>query len=159
MRRRCATHTRGSASTAKAGSGSPIDRSSAPATLPTPGPTGCPPPRPRYGLHCTSPIELHHSCGSLDHRPVLLPHKSGGLLVVHNTDGRYTTPEHIDNDIYLSYLDLPGEPVEPKLVPHEAGKKKPEQVARHEREAAAVKRIRDDRVEADGKRYRLLRGE
>src|SRR5262249_22961384 len=47
----------------------------------------------------SEPIELHHSDGLLDHQPVLLPHKSGGLLVVHNTDGRYTTPETIDNDI------------------------------------------------------------
>jgi hypothetical protein len=107
----------------------------------------------------SEPIELHYSCGLLDHRPVLLPHKSGGLLVVHNTDGRYTTPEHIDNDIYLSYVDLPGEPVEPKLVPHDPGTKKPELVARHERETQAVKRIRDYRVEVEGKSLRLLRGE
>jgi hypothetical protein len=107
----------------------------------------------------TEPIELHHSCGLLDHRPVLLPHKSGGLLVLHNTDGRYTTPEQIGNEIYLSYLDLPGDPVEPKLVPHEPGTKKPELAARSEREAAAVKSIRDYRVETDGKKYRLLRGE
>jgi hypothetical protein len=107
----------------------------------------------------SEPIELHHSCGLLDHRPALLPHKSGGLLVVHNTDGRYTTPEQIGNEIYLSYIDLPGDPVEPKLMPHEPGAKKAELIARHEREAAAVKRIRDYRVEADGKKYQLLRGE
>jgi hypothetical protein len=107
----------------------------------------------------SEPIELHHSCGLLDHRPVLLPHKSGGLLVVHNTDGRYTTPNRIDNDIYLSYLDLPGEPVEPKLTPHSPGEKKPELVARAERESQAVKRIRDYRIDVDGKNYRLLRGD
>jgi hypothetical protein len=107
----------------------------------------------------SEPIELHHSCGLLDHRPVLLPHKSGGLLVVHNTDGRYTTPEHIDNDIYMSYLDLPGEPVEPKLAPHDRERKNTKLVERHEREVAAVKSIRDYRVEADGKKYQLLRGE
>ncbi|MBO0698763.1 MAG: hypothetical protein J2P46_10235 [Zavarzinella sp.] len=111
------------------------------------------------GDHWTEPIELHHSCGLLDHRPVLLPHKSGGLLIIHNTDGRYTTPEHVDNDIYLSYLDLPGDPVEPKLVPHEAGAKKPELVEQTKREATSVQRIRDYRVESDGKNYRLLRGE
>jgi hypothetical protein len=111
------------------------------------------------GDQWTEPIEVHHSCGLLDHRPVLLPHKSGGLLVVHNTDGRYTTPEHIDNDVYLSYLDLPGDPAEPKLVPHEPGSKKPELVARAEREFAAVQRIRDYRVEAAGKKLQLLRGE
>ena len=31
---------------------------------------------------------------------------------------QYTTPETINNDVYLSYLNLPGDPVEPKLVPH-----------------------------------------
>ncbi len=45
------------------------------------------------GDHWTEPIEVHHSDGLLDSRPVLLPHASGGLLIVHNTDGRYTTPE------------------------------------------------------------------
>lgn len=111
------------------------------------------------GDQWSEPIEIHHSCGLLDHRPVLLPHKSGGVLIVHNTDGRYTTPHTIANDIYLSYLDLPGEPMEPKLVAHDPGKKNPKLVARHEREMAAVKRIRDYRVESGGKSYRLLRGE
>lgn len=58
----------------------------------------------------TEPIELHHSDGLLDDRPVLLPHAAGGLIVIHNTDGRYTTPETIDNDVYMSYVDLPSEP-------------------------------------------------
>jgi hypothetical protein len=104
-------------------------------------------------------IELHHSDGLLDSRPVVLPHNSGGLIVVHNTDGRYTTPEVINNDIYLSYLNLPGDPVEPKLVPHDPGKKNPKLVARAKAEAEAVKRIRSYRVESGGKKYMLLRGE
>jgi hypothetical protein len=111
------------------------------------------------GDHWSEPIELHHSDGLLDSRPVLLPHKSGGLLVIHNTDGRYTTPESIDNNIYMSYLDLPGEPVEPKLVPHDPGKKDPALVKRAEEENAAVKRIRDYRIDLDGKKYQPLRGE
>jgi hypothetical protein len=111
------------------------------------------------GDHWTDPIEIHHSDGLLDSRPVLLPHKSGGLLVVHNTDGRYTTPETINNDIYLSYLNLPGDPVEPKLVPHEPGKKDEKLVARAKAEREAVERIRKYRVEAGGKKYQLLRGE
>jgi hypothetical protein len=111
------------------------------------------------GDHWSEPIELHHSDGLLDHRPVLLPHKSGGLLVIHNTDGRYTTPEHLDNDIYMSIVDLPGEPVEPKLVPHDPGKKNPEIVKRMQEEAEAVKRIRAYRVEAGGQKLQLLRGE
>ncbi len=107
----------------------------------------------------TEPIEIHHSDGLLDSRPVLLPHGSGGLLVIHNTDGRYTTPDTIDNQIYMSYVDLPGEPVEPKLLPHDPGKKDPQLVKEAEQERAAVQRIRDYRVEAAGKKYRLLRGE
>jgi hypothetical protein len=107
----------------------------------------------------SEPIEIHHSDGLLDHRPVLLPHVSGGLLIFHNTDGRYTTPETIDNQIYLSVVDLPGEPVEPKLVPHEAGKRNPALAQEAAAEAAAVQRIRDYRVESGGKKYQLLRGE
>src|SRR5206468_12798542 len=83
----------------------------------------------------SEPIEVHHSCGLLDHRPVLLPHSGGGLLIVHNTDGRYTTPEKIHNRVFLSHIDLPGEPVEPKLVPHEPGAKNPKSVARAKTEA------------------------
>ncbi len=111
------------------------------------------------GNHWSEPIELHHSDGLLDSRPVLLPHPSGGLLVIHNTDGRYTTPETIDNQIYMSYLDLPEDPVEPKLVPHENGEKDKKLLKEAEEEQAAVKRIRNYRVEVDGKKYRLLRGE
>ncbi len=104
----------------------------------------------------TQPMEIHHSDGLLDHRPVLLPHVSGGAVLVHNTDGRYTVPQTIDNQIYLSALDLPGELAEPKLIAHEPGKKDGKAAAE---EAAAVKRIRDYRIEHGGKKLQLLRGE
>ena len=111
------------------------------------------------GDHWSGPIELHHSDGLLDSRPVLLPHASGGLLVFHNTDGRYTTPETINNDIYQSYVDLPGDPVEPVLLPHDPGKPDETLVQRAKKEEEDVQRIRGYRVEAAGKKYRLLRGE
>jgi hypothetical protein len=114
------------------------------------------------GDHWTEPIEVAHSDGLLDSRPVVLPHKSGGVLIVHNTDGRYTTPETINNDVYVSYLNLPGDMVEPKLVPLEPGqffRKDDKAVAEAKAEAEAVGRIRKYRVEADGKHYQLLRGE
>ncbi len=107
----------------------------------------------------SEPIEVHHSDGLLDHRPVLLPHNSGGLLIVHNTDGRYNKPETIDNQVYMSTINLPGEPVEPKLVAHDAGKPDPAVVQKAKDEAAAVKRMRGYRVKAGGKTYQLLRGE
>jgi hypothetical protein len=109
------------------------------------------------GDHWTEPIEVHHSDGLLDHRPALLPHRSGGLLILHNGDGRYTTPETVHNHVFMSYLDLPGEPVEPELVPHDPGAKGPDLEA--DRQRQAVKRVRAYRVEAGGKKYRLLRGE
>jgi hypothetical protein len=108
------------------------------------------------GDHWSEPIEAHHSDGLLDSRPVLLPHASGGLLIIHNTDGRYTTPNNLQNRIYTSYLDLPGEPVEPKLEPHDPGKK---DTKAYEKERKEIQRIRDYRIEAGGKTYQLLRGE
>jgi hypothetical protein len=108
------------------------------------------------GDHWTEPIEVHHSDGLLDSRPIVLPHASGGVLIVHNTDGRWTTPNDLHNRIYTSYLDLPGEPVEPKLVPHDPGKK---DAKAGQKETEDVKRIRDYRIEAGGKKYQLLRGE
>jgi hypothetical protein len=108
------------------------------------------------GDRWTEPVEVHHSDGLLDSRPVVLPHAGGGVVIVHNTDGRWTTPEDLQNRIYTSYLDLPGEPVEPKLVPHEAGSKDPQA---GQKDAEDVKRIRDYRIEVGSKKYQLLRGE
>src|SRR5262249_31224959 len=104
----------------------------------------------------TEPIEVHHSDGLLDNRPVLLPHAGGGLLIVHNGDNRFTVPDQLQNQGYTSYLDLPGEPVELKLVAHEPGKKDDK---KFKEEQAAVKRMRDYRIESGGKKYQFLRGE
>ncbi len=105
----------------------------------------------------TEPIEVHHSDGLLDHRPALLPHPAGGLVVVHNTDGRYTTPEVIDNQVYHSVIDLPGSRTEPELVADPLKRKPPNGEAAAER--TAVRKIRDYRIEHAGKTYRILRGE
>lgn len=105
----------------------------------------------------SEPIEVHHSDGLLDHRPVLLPHVSGGLLIVHNTDGRYTTPEKIDNQIFASVLRLPDQAGDVKLValsPVSRGR-----LAAASAEREAVKRIRAYRIAAAGKKYQILRGE
>ncbi|HLJ95285.1 MAG TPA: hypothetical protein VKU02_19055 [Gemmataceae bacterium] len=102
-------------------------------------------------------IELHHSDGLLDHRPVLLPHKSGGLLVIHNTDGRYTTPEKIANHVYAGVINLPGGDGPPEQVASAVTPKPFSTEAAAEREA--VRRIRDYRIDHGGKTYRILRGE
>jgi hypothetical protein len=105
----------------------------------------------------SDPIEVHHSDGLLDHRPVLLPDPSGGLWLVHNTDGRYTTPEVIDNQIYTSVIDLPGEGSTSQVqARHTASRAvSPEAAA----ERAAVERIRSYRIRQGEKTYRILRGE
>ena len=108
------------------------------------------------GDHWTDPIEVAHSDGLLDETAVVLPHPSGGVVIVHNTDGRFTTPNNIQNRVYVSYLDLPGDPVEPKLQPRDPGKKDADA---GKAEQADVKRIRDYRIEANGKKYQLLRGD
>jgi hypothetical protein len=108
------------------------------------------------GDRWTDPVEVHHSDGLLDHRPVMLPQPDGGLLIVHNTDGRYTTPALIDNQIYASVINLPGGPMDPKLVPRAPGTRDDKAAAQ---ELAAVKRIRAYRAEVAGKKYQLLRGE
>src|SRR5207237_4780678 len=69
----------------------------------------------------SEPVEVHHSDGLLDLRPVLLPHAAGGLLIVHNTHGRYATPETVQNRLYPSHVDLPGNPLEPTPLDHEPG--------------------------------------
>jgi hypothetical protein len=109
------------------------------------------------GQAWSEPIEVHHSDGLLDHRPVMLPHAGGGLLIVHNTDGRYTTPNDIDNQIYASVIDLPTKAAALTLVAHQPGENKstPELAA----ENAAVKRMREHRINAGGKTYQYLRGE
>jgi hypothetical protein len=102
----------------------------------------------------TEPIEVHHSDGLLDHRPVMLPHAGGGVVIIHNADGRYTTPQKVANQVYVSVLDLPGEPIEPKLQPHDPGTKDEKQA---DEERAAVQRIREQRLEVGGKKYVPLR--
>jgi hypothetical protein len=108
------------------------------------------------GDRWTEAVEVHHSDGLLDQRPVLLPHAGGGVVIIHNTDGRHTTPEMVGNQIYTSVLDLPGEPLDPKLQPHEPGRKDEK---RADEERAAIQRIRDYRMDIDGKKYQYLRGE
>jgi hypothetical protein len=100
---------------------------------------------------------VNHSDGLLDNRPVLLPHVSGGLAIVHNTDGRETTPETIHNEIFLSIIGLQKPRKAPELI-DAIGKaiKPPDYVLKEQDD---VKRIKEYRVKAAGKTYQLLRGE
>jgi hypothetical protein len=102
-------------------------------------------------------VEMSHSDGLLDNRPVLLPHASGGLLTIHNTDGRYTTPEVIDNQVYASVITLPARPTVLQLAAHEPGTAQAAPQLAGENEA--VRRMRTHKIEVAGKSYNLYRGE
>jgi hypothetical protein len=108
------------------------------------------------GDHWSDPIEVLHSDGLLDHRCVMLPHVSGGLLLLHNSDGRHVHPEAIQNRVHVNYIDLGGEAGAPRLEPITAAEK---DLTAFRAEDEAVQRIRDYRIEAAGKKYQLLRGE
>jgi hypothetical protein len=109
------------------------------------------------GDHWSEPIEMHHSDGLLDHRPVLLPHASGGLLAIHNCDGRHTTPEVIDNQIYASVIDLPGKAASATLAAHDPGKNPVTEDLKSE--DADVSRMRTKTVDTMAAKYHLHRGE
>ncbi len=105
-------------------------------------------------------IEIYLSDGLLDSRPVMLPHNGGGLVVVHNTDGRFSTPNTINNNIYMSFVNLDKDCPQPALldVPNPVEKLvvKPDFVAQEEK---AIDRIRAYRIKIGDKEYRPLRGE
>jgi hypothetical protein len=111
------------------------------------------------GDHWSEPIEVHHSDGLLDTRPVLLPHQGGGLVVLHNTDGRMTTPDVVQNKIYRSVINLAGEAGEPKLVAFQPAKRTAKHLAAYQKEADAVAAMKKHRLTVAGKKYQLLRGE
>ena len=111
------------------------------------------------GSRWSEPVQVHHSSGLLDHRPVLLPHVGGGLVVVHNTDGRLGVPEVIDNQVYASLVNLPPLPkgegdafAKLQIKPRQISKE-----VKHERDIAA--RFKAHRIKNGTKSYRLLRGE
>lgn len=107
----------------------------------------------------SEPIEVHHSDGMMDPHRILLPHPAGGLRIVCSSDGRWTQPDDIGSQIYLSEINLPGDPVEPKLVPFENPAKDEKLLAKAKAEQDAIARMRGYRIDAGGKSYRPIRGE
>ena len=110
----------------------------------------------------TEPIEIYPSDGLLDSRPEVLPHNQGGLAIVHNTDGRYSTPNTINNDIYLSYVNLAKtqDSVPNLYIALKAKDPRNRPVPEHvgsEREA--IKEIQNYRIKLGDKELRPLRGE
>ncbi len=111
------------------------------------------------GKNWSGPIELNHSDGLLDHRPVILPDINGGIRVLHNSDGRYNTPENIHNQIWQSVINLAAPGVAPELKPMGMRNKDAKLLQRAEKEWQSSNAIRDYRLQHEGKTYQLLRGD
>lgn len=106
----------------------------------------------------TTPMEITHSGGLLDNRPVLLPRSDGALWILTNADDRWITPGSVDNQIYACGLAIPGGTKQPALTAIPWPESKPANPDERA-ELADVQRIRRYRINVDGTECRLLRGE
>jgi hypothetical protein len=109
------------------------------------------------GQQWSEPIEVAYSDSLQDNRPVLLPHAQGGLVVIHNSDGRYSRPNNIDNQVFANVISLTAKATALQLVEHSPGENKLSKDVTEEN--AAVKRMKTHRVQSAGKTYQYLRGE
>ncbi|MCA1685134.1 MAG: hypothetical protein LC745_03955 [Planctomycetia bacterium] len=118
---------------------------------------------------------LSRSDGLLDNRPALVAQGEAPLLVAYSSDGRLhrevemtpelagkyythsgTPPGVVNNDVFVAVVTGPSGAAEPVT-----SRDKVEEIARpvHPEEAEDVARVRDYRVRAAGKTYRLFRGD
>ena len=122
------------------------------------------------------PLFVPRSDGLLDNRPALVGRGDRGPLLVYNSDGRLhreveftpdlaakyythsgTPPGVVNNDLFLAAVPAPEAAGEPSLARRGPAPAPASPV--HPDEAEDVARVRDYRVEAGGKTYRLLRGD
>jgi hypothetical protein len=112
----------------------------------------------RYdGKQWSAPRRLPASANLIDNRPALLPW-GDGVLAVYSGDNRRNTQTHDQDDLYATVLTAAGPSHPPQFVA-DAPAPAPTVPVVHPGEAADVDRMRSVRVEAGGKRLRLLRGE
>jgi hypothetical protein len=130
------------------------------------------------GRTWTAPQPLPRSDGLLDNRPALVATPGGNILAFYNTDNRMhrevernaetkvkylpnqgAPPEVVDNDLFVASLAAPAQASPGASTPGEAVTAEEPVAAVHPNEAGDVQRMRDYRIEAAGKTYRLLRGE
>jgi hypothetical protein len=126
------------------------------------------------GHDWSKPIFLNHSDNLLDNRPALAAVADGKLLIVNSSDGRRNFQisqaesnflgmnpdvpiDPYENDLWSHLIDLgPGNHALPTVALNPA-EVRPDPPTQDATDAAAVKAIRDYRVESGG--YRILRGE
>ena len=127
------------------------------------------------GKAWVGPIMLPHSDNLLYNLPAVAMHPQGGLLVAHSTDHRQDRRvavgrrgndsldgqrDPFDNDVFISRLEFPVSKVAPALSP---AKELPMAEARPSTatlsERAEVQACRDWRIDYQGKKLQLIRGE
>ncbi|MEY2881725.1 MAG: hypothetical protein RLZZ15_4105, partial [Verrucomicrobiota bacterium] len=128
------------------------------------------------GDRWTGPVILPHSDNLLYNSPAVAAHPAGGFVVAHSSDHRQDRhitrgaaatnnglaggSDPFDNDIFVSRLEMNSAPIALKLV---AAKNPPAAAnapaATTVAERAAIARAREQRIDYDGKKLVLQRGE
>lgn len=115
-----------------------------------------------YALHYSGdqwskPRELARSSNLLDHRPPIVPHRDG-VLVVYSGDNRTRTQDRDQMDLFAAFLASTGSSTPPQLMGDQPDRQA-KVAAVHEGEVEQVRKMRDFRLNASGKELRLVRGE
>ena len=111
------------------------------------------------GDHWTEPIEVHHSDGLLDSRPWCCRTPPAACSSSTTPTAATRRPNKIQNQIYRQLPRSARRPGRAEAGAARARQEGRQDVAEQGRGQEAVKRIRDYRIEAGGKKYQLLRGE
>jgi hypothetical protein len=112
----------------------------------------------RYdGQDWSAPRRLIDSANLIDNRPALVPY-GPGVLVVYSGDGRISTQNRREDDLYATLL-MPETSERELALAAPAPAPKAELATVHPNEPADVARMRAYRIDHGGKSLRLLRGE
>jgi hypothetical protein len=109
------------------------------------------------GQEWSLPQPLAGSDYLIDDRPALVP-LGANLLAVYTGDDRLRTQNRGQCDLFAAVLFASGAQKPVRLIEDQSGEKAT-LPAVHPEEAADVARLREARIEAGGKTYRLIRGE
>jgi hypothetical protein len=127
------------------------------------------------GKDWVGPIILPHSDNLIYNEPSVAAHPQGGLLIAHSTDHRQdrhvarggggndslaAMRDPFDNDVFISRLEFPANPVTLTLMPAKdtplIGAKPSDATVK---ERAEIARCRDWKIDYQGKPLQLIRGE
>ncbi|MFN0124634.1 MAG: hypothetical protein ACKV2V_29380 [Blastocatellia bacterium] len=117
------------------------------------------------GAAWSNPVFIPHSDNLLDNRPALASTAAGELLLVGSGDGRQqfvpgvatyqAIADPYNNDLYASRIVMPGAVKPMQLQPAPT----PAVATPGQTDTANARRLREHRVAAGGRQYRIVRGE